>query len=295
VCSFLNRGADGLTGDKIAKSLQATRELHRLTELDINGDESKGTQLVPIGGPISFNNVSFAYPERPDVPVLRELNLHINGGECIALVGASGSGKSTVACLLQRLYEPDAGEIAIGPYRIQDTRVGHLRDHLAVVSQQPHLFDATVAENIAYGDDTLDAHGIRRAAEAANAHAFVLSLPKGYDTPIGADAALVSGGQAQRIQIARALARARARVLVLDECTSALDAENQRAVADAVVRGARAGRTALVVTHKLPLMRMCDRVVVLQDGRVAEEGTYDELVARHGVFAQLASGGEWDA
>ena len=132
---------------------------------------------------------------------------------------------------------------------------------------------------------------IQAAAEAANVHDFVSSLPQGYDTPVGENASLISGGQAQRLQIARALAR-RARILVLDECTSALDSANQAAVME-TLREAKVGRTTLVVTHKLAMMRMCDRILVVHGGIVAEQGTYEELMARRGVFAQLASGGEW--
>ena len=151
--------------------------------------------------------------------------------------------------------------------------------------------DASIAENIAYGNKSLTPEDIRRAAQAANVHEFVESLPKGYDTPVGENAALISGGQAQRLQIARALARP-ARILILDECTSALDAANQAAVME-TLREAKAGRTTLVVTHKLAMMRMCDRILVVHDGVVAEQGTYEELMEKRGVFAQLASGGEW--
>ncbi|EIN09552.1 P-loop containing nucleoside triphosphate hydrolase protein [Punctularia strigosozonata HHB-11173 SS5] len=280
-------------GDKIAKSLQATRDFHRLLELDTESDESMGTLLPPIRGPITLSNISFSYPERSDAPVLRDMNLHIKEDECVAIVGASGCGKSTVAALLQRLYEPDSGDISVGPYKLQGTNVGHLRNHISVVSQNPNLFDASVAENIAYGNESISPYDIRCAAEAANVHDFILSLPKGYDTAVGENAALISGGQAQRIQIARALARPSS-ILILDECTSALDSENQRAVMDAV-RHAKVGRTTLIITHKLPLMKMCDRIVVLKDGRIAEEGSYEQLMERHGAFTQLASGGEWDA
>ncbi|KAI0772893.1 P-loop containing nucleoside triphosphate hydrolase protein [Trametes elegans] len=276
---------------RIAKSLRATRDFHRLLNLSTLTDESRGILRPEIAGAVSFNNVSFSYPERPDVPVLKDLSVEIAENECVAIVGSSGCGKSTVAALLQRLYEPASGHVAIGANVLRSTEVHHLRDHVSVVSQQPNLFDATIAENIAYGNKALTLEDIQRAARAANVHDFVESLPKGYDTAVGENAALISGGQAQRLQIARALARP-ARILILDECTSALDAANQAAVM-ATLRGARAGRTTLVVTHKLPLMRMCDRILVLHDGAVAEQGTYEQLMARRGVFAQLANGGEW--
>ncbi len=166
-----------------------------------------------------------------------------------------------------------------------------MRDHVSVVSQQPNLFDASIAENIAYGNKSLTLEDIRRAAKAANVHDFVESLPKGYDTAVGENAALISGGQAQRLQIARALARP-ARILILDECTSALDSANQAAVME-TLRHAKVGRTTLVVTHKLAMMRMCDRILVVHNGVVAEQGSYEELMDHRGVFAQLANGGEW--
>jgi ATP-binding cassette subfamily B (MDR/TAP) protein 1 len=170
--------------------------------------------------------------------------------------------------------------------------VTHLRHHISVVSQNPNLFDATIAENIRYGNESMSEVDIRTAAKAANVHDFVMSLPQGYDTMLGENASLISGGQAQRLQIARALARP-AKVLILDECTSALDPANEAAVLETVMRN-KVGRTTVMVTHKVPVMRMCDRVVVLVGGGVVgEQGTYEELMAGKGVFATLASGGEW--
>ncbi|OJT10679.1 Multidrug resistance protein 1 [Trametes pubescens] len=276
---------------RIAKSLRATRDFHRLLSLSTLTDESRGVLRPKIGGAVSFSNVSFSYPERPDVPVLKDLSVEIAENECVAIVGSSGCGKSTMAALLQRLYEPATGCISVGPHAIRSTEIHHLRDHVSVVSQQPNLFDASIAENIAYGNKSLSMYDIQRAAMAANVHDFIQSLPKGYDTLVGENASLISGGQAQRLQIARALARP-ARILILDECTSALDGANQAAVME-TLRHAKQGRTTLVVTHKLQMMRMCDRILVVHDGVVAEQGTYDQLMERRGVFAQLASGGEW--
>ena len=271
--------------------MQATRDFNRLVRLTTDTDESHGSSCPPVTGTISFNNVSFSYPERPDVPVLRNITVDINEGETVAIVGSSGSGKSTVANLLQRLYEPTSGAISIGPWLLNGMDVRHLRNHIAVVSQNPHLFDATVSENITYGTEGLPHTDVQLAAIQANVHEFIEGLPQGYQTLVGENAALISGGQAQRLQIARAFVRP-ANVLILDECTSALDAANQSAVLTTVL-GAKAGRTTIMVTHKLPLMRMCDRILVMHEGKIAEQGTYDELIARRGVFAQLASGGEW--
>lgn len=276
---------------RIAKSVQASKDFNRLLQLSTDTEESRGILRPPIAGAISFSHVKFAYPERPDVVVLNDFSMDVADGESVAIVGASGSGKSTVAALLQRLYEPDAGSISIGPWDLDSTDVRHLRDHVAVVSQNPNLFDATVAENIAYGTAGLPIADVERAAEAANVHEFVAALPQGYETMVGENAALISGGQAQRLQIARALVRP-AKVLILDECTSALDSANQ-AVVMRTIMDAKVGRTTLMVTHKLPVMRMCDRILVLHEGAIAEQGTYEELMANKGVFAQLASGGEW--
>ncbi|CCM02000.1 uncharacterized protein FIBRA_04074 [Fibroporia radiculosa] len=276
---------------RIAKSIQATRDFNQLLKISTDTDESRGVLRPEIRGTVSFKHVSFSYPERPDVPVLKDLSLEIADGECVAVVGSSGSGKSTVAALLQRLYEPECGSITIGHNEVRSTDVRHLRDHVTVVSQHPNLFDTTITENISYGNKSLSFEDVQRAAIAANVHDFIESLPKGYETLVGENAALISGGQAQRLAIARALARP-AHILILDECTSALDASNQAAVMDTLMQ-ARIGRTTLVVTHKLQMMRMCDRIVVVHNGVIAEEGTYEALITRNGVFAQLASGGEW--
>lgn len=260
-------------------------------QLSVDTEESKGTSTHPIEGAIVFTDVDFSYPERPDVPVLKKLNLEISQGERVAIVGTSGSGKSTVAALIQRLYEPDNGMISIGPNSLHSTNVQHLRDNVSVVSQHPHLFNATISENVIYGDKRITEVDVRKAAKAASAHDFIMALPQGYDTMVGENASLISGGQAQRLSIARAIVRP-SKIMVLDECTSALDPSNQAAVLDGVCNSG-AGRTIIMVTHKLPVMQVCDRIVVIDEGRVAEQGTYQQLMERKGVFAQLASGGEW--
>jgi ATP-binding cassette subfamily B (MDR/TAP) protein 1 len=262
-------------------------------KLDTDTEESRGLLRPEIAGPIRFSHVGFSYPGRPDAPVLKDINLQIEPGECIAIVGPSGSGKSTLAALLQRLYLPDAGSISIGTTDLSSMDITHLRHHISVVSQSPDLFDATIAENIRYGNEGVSGADVREAAEAANVHEFVMSLPQGYDTVLGENAGLVSGGQAQRLQIARALARPATRVLILDECTSALDGGNQAAVLESVRGRKRPMTTTVMVTHKVQVMRMCDRVVLVCEGVVREEGSYEELMARKGLFAALACGGEW--
>jgi ATP-binding cassette subfamily B (MDR/TAP) protein 1 len=281
--------------NRIARSVQATRDLHAVLELPTDTAETQGVlrpELNEAALPIVFNDVEFSYPSRPDVPVLKGLNLSIAPGESVALVGASGCGKSTIAQLIQRLYEPSSGSVQIADIDTRAMDIQHLRKHVSVVSQQPNLFDASVAENIAYGNSSVTEVGIRHAAKAANLHDWVMSLEHGYDTVVGENASQLSGGQAQRLQIARALARP-CRILVLDECTSALDPENQREVLDTIQCLDRKGRTTVMVTHKVPAMQMCDRILVVDNGRIVEEGKYDELMQRRGVFATLASGGEW--
>ncbi|KAG8854519.1 hypothetical protein FRB91_003410 [Serendipita sp. 411] len=279
---------------RIHKSLQSLRDFERLLHLKTTDtSESQGSNRWKVQGPIRFHDVSFAYPSRSEVTVLRKLSLKIKPNECVAIVGSSGSGKSTVAALLQRLYEPTAGFISINGHRLQNSDVAWLRQHIAIVSQQPYLFDVSIEDNIGYGSAEIVPHErIERAAREANVHDFITSLPDGYDTFVGENASLISGGQAQRISIARALVR-NASLLILDECTSALDAENQREVMN-TIRNAKNGRTTLIITHKLNMMQMADRIIVMEDGGVAQEGTYDELMRSRGAFYKLATAGEWE-
>ncbi|GAA5945971.1 hypothetical protein JCM3775_007566 [Rhodotorula graminis] len=281
----------------MAKCLRAANDLVRLLDLSDDTRESEGRMTFPIAGHVRFDDVAFAYPSRPDVPVLKGISFEIQPGETVGIVGASGSGKSTVAALLQRLYEPTSGTVLLDDRPLNRTDVRYLRQHVAVVSQHPALFDLSVAHNIAYGrPEGLVLADVVTAARQAHIHDFVQQLPEGYDTSLGDNASLISGGQAQRLQIARALCGHPAReLLILDECTSALDPANQRAVMDTLLE-VKEGRTTLIVTHKLAVMEQCDRIVVVADGVVVETGTVAELRAKpHGVFANLASGGEWEA
>ncbi|BGP18098.1 hypothetical protein JCM10213_004752 [Rhodosporidiobolus nylandii] len=278
----------------MAKSLRAANDLLRLLELKPETKESEGRMTFPIKGYVSFSDVHFSYPSRPDVPILKGLTFDIQPGECVGIVGASGSGKSTAAALLQRLYEPESGSVLLDGRPLSRVDVKYLRDHVAVVSQHPALFDMTVHDNVAYGRPDATRELVEAATHSAHIHDFIGTLPKGYDTMLGENASLISGGQAQRLQIARALVQPR-ELLILDECTSALDPTNQKAVLDTILQ-VKTGRTTLIVTHKLAIMEKCDRLVVVQDGVVAETGSVAELRAKpHGVFAQLASGGEWEA
>ena len=265
--------------------------MHKVLCLPTDTLESQGFLQPTIRGRVTFRNVTFAYPQRPEVPVLKDVSLEFKEGKSIAIVGSSGSGKSTIAALLQRLYEPSEGTILVGQTDIGATDVTWLREHVSVVSQRPHLFDTTIHENIAYGASEFPFAQVRRAAKAANVHEFVMSLPKDYNTCVGENASLISGGQAQRLQIARALVRP-CNILVLDECTSSLDPANQAKVMDTIQR-VKVGRTTVLITHNLPLMRMCDHIVVMDEGAIVEQGTYDALMDQRGPFFNLAKAGEW--
>ncbi|CAH2055806.1 unnamed protein product, partial [Iphiclides podalirius] len=239
-------------------------------------------------GKIQYSHIKFRYPTRREVGVLRGLSLVIPSGKRVAFVGPSGCGKSTLIQLLQRLYDPDAGYVYLDDNNImEDMRISTLRRNLGIVSQEPVLFDRTIAKNIAYGDNTRDVpmDEIVNAAKAANVHTFVTALPSGYDTRIGARASQLSGGQKQRIAIARALVR-NPRVLLLDEATSALDTQSEKIVQDALDRASE-GRTCLIIAHRLTTIRNADIICVIDKGVIAEMGTHAELVARKGIYAKL--------
>ena len=312
----------------LTKAIQAIAVLNQLLELKTEGPESKGEGRYLISGNISFRGVRFAYPSRPQDDILRDVSFQVRQGERIAIVGGSGCGKSTVAALLQRLYEPNGGKVLMDGRPLSSFDCTYLREHLTVVSQNPSLFDATVAENIAYGgnrgrraaeegkkeynDTSISSHtfttasraDVQEAARAANVDEFIGQLQSGYETNLGSNASLVSGGQAQRLAIARALVRHRARVLILDECTSALDMQNQVTIMQTLLgrehgemrKGGGKELTTVVITHKKEIMQLCDRIIVLKNGTVAQQGTYEQLISqRGGAFAELASGGEWGA
>ncbi|KIJ64944.1 hypothetical protein HYDPIDRAFT_111629 [Hydnomerulius pinastri MD-312] len=196
--------------------------------------------------------------------VLKNLSMKVSEGKCIALVGASGCGKSTVAALLQRLYEPTSGTISVGLNELRATDVHHLCEHIAVVSHSPNLFDGSIRDNIAYG--WMGEMGDEGVMHAANVHDFVVSRPQGYHTPVGENASLISGGQALRLQIARALARP-CKVLIFDECTSVLDGANQSAVLE-TIRDVKVGRMTLMDIRKVPVMKMCDQILLVDNGEV---------------------------
>lgn len=237
-------------------------------------------------GALSFQKVSFAYPSRPEVEVLKDFTLSIAPQQMVALVGGSGGGKSTIAALIERQYDPQEGEIYLDGYPLRDLDLESLRGSLGIVSQEPLLFSMSLRENIRYG--RLDASDleVEEAAQAANAHDFICALPQGYDTEVGERGARLSGGQRQRVAIARALLKD-PKLLILDEATSALDVESERLVQEALER-LMFGRTTLVIAHRLSTIRNADLIVVLEQGEVVEQGTHDELIHLDGRYQKLA-------
>lgn len=242
----------------------------------------------PVGdmkGAVQFDNVEFAYPD--GTKALKGLTFSIAPGETIAFVGPSGAGKSTIFNLLLRLYDPTSGKIMLDAFDIASVKGADLRHQLALVAQDAALFDDTIAANIALGRLGAAQEDIIAAAKLANAHDFIESLPGGYDAPVGEMGRNLSGGQRQRVALARAILR-NAPILLLDEATSALDAESEARV-QAALESFSQDRTTLVIAHRLSTVRNADRIIVLDDGRVAEQGRHDELMAKGGVYARLAS------
>lgn len=248
-------------------------------------DPARGVPLPEGKGAIRFEGVSFAYPARRGQPVLADVDLAIAPGEVVALVGPSGAGKSTLLALLYRFYDVDAGRVTFEGVDVRALRLGELRKALAMVAQEPVLFSGTIRDNIAYGRDDATPAEIEQAAHDAFAHDFIVGFPDGYSTVIGERGTKLSGGQKQRIALARAIL-ADPRVLILDEATSNLDAESEAAVQAALAR-LMAGRTTLIVAHRLSTVRDADRIVVIEGTRVVEQGRHDELMARRGTYRRL--------
>ncbi len=262
---------------------ERVRDLLQSSAEDI--DRSLGA--IPARGHIQFRDISFAYPSRPDLPVLQGITLDVPAGTSLALVGPSGAGKSTVAGILMRFYEPTSGELVVDGRAAVDYTLLDFRSSVAIVPQDVILFGGTIAENIAYGNPDVGEERIREAARLANAADFIESFPEGYQTVVGERGVQLSGGQRQRIAIARAIVKDPA-ILILDEATSSLDSESERLVQDALDKVMK-NRTTLVIAHRLSTIRNADRVAVLRQGTIIENGSYDELIAAGGVFARLVS------
>ncbi|XP_073139316.1 ABC transporter B family member 4-like [Henckelia pumila] len=252
----------------------------------IDAYDTKGTILEDVRGDVELRDVQFSYPARPDEPIFTGFSLFIPGGTTAALVGQSGSGKSTVISLIERFYDPQAGEVRIDGVNLKEFQLKWIRSKIGLVSQEPVLFTASIHDNIAYGKDGATTEEIRAAAELANASKFIDKLPQGFDTMVGERGTQLSGGQKQRVAIARAILKD-PRILLLDEATSALDTESERIVQEALDR-VMVNRTTIIVAHRLSTVRNAHMIAVIHRGKVVEKGTHNELVQdSEGAYSQL--------
>lgn len=266
----------GLAGaERVFEILDEAPEIH---------DKPEAQVARPFSQSIEFHNVGFGYKE---TPVLKSVNLKIEAGQMVALVGMSGVGKSTLVDLIPRFYDVREGRVTVDGVDVRDLTVSSLRGQIGIVTQHTFLFNDSIRNNIAYGDPGRGMEDIIAAATAANAHDFISALPSGYDSVIGEMGMQLSGGQRQRLAIARALLK-NAPILILDEATSSLDAESERSVQDAL-ENLIAMRTTIVIAHRLSTIRKADRIVVMVDGTVAEEGTHEELLRKNGEYGRLYS------
>ncbi|WVZ14023.1 hypothetical protein V8G54_011589 [Vigna mungo] len=252
----------------------------------IDSDNMGGEILEDVCGEVEFENVMFVYPSRPDSVILKEFSLRVPAGKTVALVGGSGSGKSTVISLLQRFYDPVEGEIRVDGVAIHRLQLKWLRSQMGLVSQEPALFATTIKENILFGREDATEEEVLQAAKASNAHNFISQLPQGYHTQVGERGIQMSGGQKQRIAIARAIIK-KPRILLLDEATSALDSESERVVQEALDKAA-VGRTTIIIAHRLSTIRNADVIAVVQSGKIMEMGSHHELIQNdNGLYTSL--------
>jgi len=271
----------------IQKAIGSTENLMSIISEQSEIELRSGTQKPLISGNISFNNVTFNYPQRPDVNVLNDLSFSVKKNQTIALVGSSGAGKSTISSLLLNYYSITDGEITFDDINANDIELEHLRAHLAIVPQEVILFGGTIKENIAYGKLDATDDEIMEAAKKANAFDFIMSFPDKFETQVGDRGIQLSGGQKQRVAIARAILKNPA-ILILDEATSALDSESERLVQEALNR-LMEGRTSVVIAHRLSTIRNADKIIVIDQGKVIEQGNHEDLIALNGTYTNLVN------
>jgi ATP-binding cassette subfamily B protein len=286
-------GASAVLGEVYGDLLRAAGATERLMELletrspVVSPSNPAPAKVIRSGSAIKFEAVTFHYPSRPAQAALNNFSLYVAPGETVAIVGPSGAGKSTVFQLLLRFYDPASGRIELDGVATCDMALHDLRQHIGIVPQDAVIFSTSALENIRYGKPDASDEETRAAAKAAFAHEFIMALPEGYDTFLGERGVRLSGGQRQRIAIARAMLK-NSPLLLLDEATSALDAESERMV-QAALESAMKGRTTLVIAHRLATVQKADRIVVLDHGKLVEQGTHESLVAANGVYARLAA------
>ena len=269
---------------RVSQSLGALARVWEVLSREPEVQESpEARPLPPLQGRVVFRGVSFSYAGGESV--LHDVNLEIAPGEVVALVGPSGAGKTSIANLLMRFYDPAAGEVEVDGHDVRQVTLESLRSQIGLVPQETILFGGTIKENILYGRADATDEEVIEAAKAANAHQFISALPNGYGSEVGERGVKLSGGQRQRIAVARALLK-NPRILILDEATSSLDAESEALVQEALERLMK-GRTTLVIAHRLSTIRRATRIVVLSDGRVVEQGTHQELLAARGMYSRL--------
>ena len=255
-------------------------------EQDEVHEDPTAIKLAPFHDGIRFENVSFSYSKCEDErPVLREINLEVSPGEVVAIVGSSGSGKTTLVHLLPRFFDVSGGRLLIDRHDVRDVTIASLRSQIAIVTQDTILFNDTVRNNIAYGQPHVPQRRVEEAARAALAHDFIMALPEGYDSVVGERGLRLSGGERQRLSIARAILKD-APILILDEATSALDTESE-ALVQSALQNLMAGRTVFVIAHRLSTVRRADRILVLENGTIIDEGPHESLMAHTGTYRRL--------
>ena len=252
----------------------------------IEPDDTSALKPPNVYGSMEFKSVDFCYPTRPELLVLSNFNLKVGGGQTVAVVGVSGSGKSTIISLIERFYDPVAGQVFLDGRDLNQFNLRWLRSHLGVVQQEPVIFSTTIRENIIYARHNASKAEMKEAARIANAHHFISSLPNGYDTHVGMRGVDLTPGQKQRIAIARVVLK-NAPILLLDEASSAIESESSKVVQEALDTLIMGNKTNILIAHRAAMMKHVDNIVVLNGGRIVEEGTHDALASKNGLYVRL--------